>query len=55
LTCEYFQKYLPQSLLTQEKSIRNALQYIDHPAAKDADPKQFYDNSLVEEVERGAR
>jgi NitT/TauT family transport system substrate-binding protein len=55
LTWEYFQKYLPQSLLTQEKSIRNALQYIDHPAAKDADPKQFYDNSLVEEVERGAR
>jgi hypothetical protein len=30
----------------------NALKFIDHPKAKQADAKQFYDNSLVEESMR---
>jgi hypothetical protein len=28
----------------------NALKFVEHPRAKGADPKQFYDNSLVDEA-----
>ena len=33
-----------------EKSMANALKFVEHPKAKGADVKQFYDNSLVEEA-----
>jgi NitT/TauT family transport system substrate-binding protein len=51
-TFDYLRVYLPQSLRVDERAIMNALQLLDHPAAKDADPKRFYDNSLVEEISR---
>jgi hypothetical protein len=28
----------------------NALKFVEHPKAKGADVRQFYDNSLVEEA-----
>jgi NitT/TauT family transport system substrate-binding protein len=54
-TFEYFRTYFPPSLRVEERAIQNALQFIDHPAARDADPKQFIDNSLVEALEREGR
>lgn len=51
-TFEYTKLYFPQTLRTEERSIVNALQLIDHPGARDADPKQLYDNSLVDELSR---
>ena len=51
-TYDYLRAYLPQNLRVGERAIVNALQLIDHPAARDADPKQFYDNSLVDEISR---
>jgi len=51
-TFEYFQTYLPQNLRVDDRAIRNALDLLDHPGARDADPKQFYDNSLVDELGR---
>ncbi|HZU07598.1 MAG TPA: ABC transporter substrate-binding protein [Chloroflexota bacterium] len=54
-TFEYFRMYLPPSLRVEERAIQNALQFIDHPAAREADPRQFIDNSLVEALEREGR
>jgi NitT/TauT family transport system substrate-binding protein len=54
-TMEYYREYFPTTLKVNERGILNALRVADHPAAKDADPKQFYDNSLVDEIEQGAR
>jgi NitT/TauT family transport system substrate-binding protein len=54
-TYDYLRAYFPQSLRVGERAILNALQLIDHPAARDADPKQFYDNSLVDEISRVQR
>jgi NitT/TauT family transport system substrate-binding protein len=54
-TFEYFRLYFPESLRVEDRALLNALQIIDHPNAKTADPKQFYDNSLVDAVERDTR
>ena len=51
-TFDYLRAYFPESLRVGERAIANALHLIDHPAARDADPKQFYDNSLVDEISR---
>jgi NitT/TauT family transport system substrate-binding protein len=51
-TFEYFRTYLPQNLRVDEHAIRNTLDLLDHPSARDADPRQFYDNSLVDELAR---
>jgi NitT/TauT family transport system substrate-binding protein len=51
-TFEYYKKYFGDSLRVNEKSYANLLQLLDHPKAKDADPKQFFDNSLLEQIRR---
>jgi NitT/TauT family transport system substrate-binding protein len=51
-TFEYYKKYFGESLKVNEKSYANLLQLIDNPKAKDADPKQFFDNSLLEQIRR---
>jgi ABC-type nitrate/sulfonate/bicarbonate transport system substrate-binding protein len=51
-TYDNLRPYFPPTLRTGDRAIVNALQLIDHPGAKDADPKQFYDNSLVDEISR---
>jgi hypothetical protein len=47
-TFEYYRDYFPDSMRVDERAIRNALRLSDHPAAKDADPRTFYDNSLLD-------
>jgi len=51
-TFEYYKKYFGDSLRVNEKSYANLLQLLDHPKAKDADPKRFFDNSLLEQIRR---
>ncbi len=49
---EFYKSAFSSTLRTGEKAMANALKFVDHPKAKQADPKQFYDNSLVEEAMR---
>ncbi|MBX5493257.1 MAG: ABC transporter substrate-binding protein [Chloroflexi bacterium] len=49
-TYEYYRTYFPDSLRVPERSVANMLQTLDHPAARTADPRQFFDNSLVDEL-----
>jgi len=49
-TFDFSKPYWSTTLRTEEKAIVNALRFLDHPKAKDADPKQFYDNSLVDDA-----
>jgi NitT/TauT family transport system substrate-binding protein len=51
-TFEYYKKYFGETLKVNERSYANLLQLLDHPKAKDADPKRFFDNSLVEQILR---
>jgi ABC-type nitrate/sulfonate/bicarbonate transport system substrate-binding protein len=51
-TFEYYRQYFGETLKVNEKSYANLLQLLDHPKAKDADPKQFFDNSLLEQISR---
>jgi NitT/TauT family transport system substrate-binding protein len=51
-TFEYYRKYFGDTLKVDEKSYANLLQLLDHPKAKDADPKRFFDNSLLEQIRR---
>ena len=51
-TFEYYRKYFGDTLKVNEKSYANLLQLLDHPKAKDADPKRFFDNSLLEQIPR---
>jgi ABC-type nitrate/sulfonate/bicarbonate transport system substrate-binding protein len=51
-TFEYYRKYFGDTLKVNEKSYANLLQLLDHPKAKDADPKRFFDNSLLEQIRR---
>jgi hypothetical protein len=51
-TFEYYKKYFGDTLKVNEKSYANLLQLLDHPKAKDADPKRFFDNSLLEQIRR---
>jgi len=51
-TFEYYKKFFGDSLKVNERSYANLLQLLDHPKAKDADPKQFFDNSLLEQIRR---
>ena len=54
-TLDYYRAYFPDTLRVTERGILNALRVTDHPAAKDADPQQFYDNRLIELIEQEAR
>jgi NitT/TauT family transport system substrate-binding protein len=51
-TFDYYKKYFGDSLKLNERSYANLLQLLDHPKAKDADPKRFFDNSLVDQIRR---
>ena len=46
---EFYKSAFSSTLRVTEKEMANALKFVDHPKAKQADAKQFYDNSLVEE------
>ena len=47
---EFYKSAFPKTLTTTEKTMANALKFVEHPKAKGADVKQFYDNSLVDEA-----
>jgi NitT/TauT family transport system substrate-binding protein len=47
---EFYKDFFPATLRVVEKAMSNAQKFVDHPKAKQADVKQFYDNSLVEEA-----
>jgi ABC-type nitrate/sulfonate/bicarbonate transport system substrate-binding protein len=49
---EFYKDAFSPTLRTVEKSMANALKFVEHPKAKGADAKQFYDNSLVDEAMR---
>ena len=49
-TFDFYKPYWSTTLRIEERAIANALRFLEHPKAKDADPKQFYDNSLVDEA-----
>lgn len=50
---EYYRDAFPKGLRVEEKAMANALKFVEHPKAKGAGVRQFYDNSLVEEALRG--
>ena len=47
---EFYKDAFPRTLRVEEKAMANAQKFVDHPKAKGADVRQFYDNSLVEEA-----
>jgi NitT/TauT family transport system substrate-binding protein len=47
---DFYGPYFSKTLRTEPKIIANALKFLEQPKAKQADPAQFYDNSLVEEA-----
>ena len=47
---EYYKEAFPSSLRVIEKAMANALKFVDHPKAKQADVKQSFDNSYVDEA-----
>jgi NitT/TauT family transport system substrate-binding protein len=47
---EFYKDAFPTTLRVVEKAMANAQRFVDHPKAKQADVKQFYDNSLVDEA-----
>jgi hypothetical protein len=49
---EFYKEAFPKSLRITEKLMANAQKFVDHPKAKGADVKQFFDNSYVEEAMR---
>jgi NitT/TauT family transport system substrate-binding protein len=46
----FYKDAFPRTLRVEEKAMANAQKFVEHPKAKGADVKQFYDNSLVEEA-----
>lgn len=49
---EFYKDQFPQTLRVDERSYVNLLRYLDHPKAKTADAKEFFDNSLMDEILR---
>ena len=49
---EFFKDQFPQILRVDERSYANLLRYLDHPKAAAADPKEFFDNSLLNDILR---
>jgi ABC-type nitrate/sulfonate/bicarbonate transport system substrate-binding protein len=47
---EYYKDAFPSSLRVIEKAMANALKFVDHPKAKQADVKQSFDNTYVDEA-----
>jgi ABC-type nitrate/sulfonate/bicarbonate transport system substrate-binding protein len=51
-TFEYYRDAFPKTLRVVDKAMANALKFVDHPKAKQADVRQSFDNSLVDEAIR---
>jgi NitT/TauT family transport system substrate-binding protein len=51
-TFDYYSKAFSSTLHVDEKTITNLTAFLDHPQAATADPRLFYDNSLVDEASR---
>jgi NitT/TauT family transport system substrate-binding protein len=49
-TLEYLQPYFSGTLQTSEKAMANAIKFLDHPKAKQLDPKQTFNNRYVDEA-----
>jgi ABC-type nitrate/sulfonate/bicarbonate transport system substrate-binding protein len=49
---EFYKDAFPPTLKVIDKAMANALKFVEHPKAKGADVKQFFDNSLVDEAMR---
>lgn len=49
---EFYKDAFPKTLRVEEKAMANAQKFVEHPKAKGADVRQFFDNSLVEEAMR---
>ncbi|HEY7164706.1 MAG TPA: hypothetical protein VIB79_09115, partial [Candidatus Binatia bacterium] len=47
---EFYKDAFPASLRVVEKSMANALKFIEHPKAKQFDVRQSFDNSFAEEA-----
>ena len=47
---EFYKDAFPPTLKVIEKAMANALKFVEHPKAKGADVKQFFDNSFVDEA-----
>jgi NitT/TauT family transport system substrate-binding protein len=47
---EFYRSAFAANFRTTDKLMANALKFVDHPKAKQADVRQFYDNSLVDEA-----
>ena len=47
---EFYKSAFSSTIKVTEKEMANALKFIEHPKAKQADAKQFYDNILVDEA-----
>jgi ABC-type nitrate/sulfonate/bicarbonate transport system substrate-binding protein len=53
-TFEFYRAFFPATLRVEARSIQNALGFLEQPGARDADPRLFFDNSLVEALAAGA-
>ncbi len=51
-TFDFYSKFFPDTLRIDERSITNMMRFLDDPRARDADPKLFYDNGLVDDASR---
>ena len=49
-TYEWIKGYFSKTLKVEEKSVINMLRFLDHAKATAADPRQFFDNSLIDEI-----
>jgi ABC-type nitrate/sulfonate/bicarbonate transport system substrate-binding protein len=49
-TFEFYREAFPSTLRVIEKAMANALKFVEHPKAKQADVRQSFDNSLVDEA-----
>jgi ABC-type nitrate/sulfonate/bicarbonate transport system substrate-binding protein len=49
---EFYREAFPSSIRVVEKSMANALKFVEHPKAKQYDAKQSFDNSFVDEAMR---
>jgi ABC-type nitrate/sulfonate/bicarbonate transport system substrate-binding protein len=49
---EYYREAFPSSIRVVEKSMANALKFVEHPKAKQYDVRQSFDNNLVDEAMR---
>ena len=49
---DYYKGAFPPSLRVVERTMANALKYVDHPKAKQFDVRQSFDNSFIDEAMR---